>query len=195
MDGTTSAGTTGNSGMLSALLRNIDMRALLHRVIDEIASEQEGRAAGPTARPLGSCLALPENLPLALLPELARDLVRVIGFHPTMALVSAKGGQCILVPKGERRRGVAFMDELAEIVGAEAAAALCHTYGGGYLTIPNCKKALGEVRRDYARLRFDALTTGANPIGARAAVNLLATEFGVSQSTLWEWNRTASKVK
>ena len=130
-------------------------------------------------------VSLPEGVSIESLPETARELITIIGIGPTMKLIEACGGQRFLVPKGVRTRGQSYFDELAEIVGREAAEKMGVALGGRYLAIPNCKKALGAVRRNTIVSRFDAMTTGANALSARAAVNRLATEFGLCSSTIW----------
>ena len=131
-----------------------------------------------------------DTLPMSLLPDSAKDLIRVIGLQPALALIQAKSGQVFMVPKGKRWTGQLFMEELAEIMGQEAVEIFCREYGGMYFTVPSCKRAFAAMRQAHVRKQFDALTQSANPISARAAVNRLASEFDLSQKTIWTYIKT-----
>ena len=138
-----------------------------------------------TSQPHTDSPSLPEGVSVAHLPGTAQELISVIGFSPAMKLIAARGGQQFTVPKGKRVRGKRFIEDLAEIIGSEAAERMVLAFGGCNLTIPCCKEALRKVRIDIIINRFDEMTTGIDAISARAAANLLATEFGLASSTIW----------
>ena len=60
---------------------------------------------------------------------------------------------------------------------------LCRHYGGSYLSVPKCARALRATRDSRLQARFDELTRGSR--SARCAVSLLVTEFGLVESSVW----------
>lgn len=121
---------------------------------------------------------------LDALPHSARELVDVIGLPAALAFIVAYGNQQVLIPKGERAKGIAQLEQFAEIIGAEATSKLAHHYGGGYFSVPKCAKALRQARNQAICAKFDAIT--ATDKSARFAVGQLAAEFDLNYTTIWE---------
>jgi hypothetical protein len=130
------------------------------------------------------------KLSLAHLPRTARDLVDLIGLPAALALIEARAGQVITVPKRKRKAGHTLFEELADLIGADAAEKIVGRYGGEYLTVPSCKRAAHAVRDAELQARFDALLQEGQ--GARAVANQLAAEFGLDVSTVWRASKRAA---
>lgn len=74
------------------------------------------------------------------LPPFAQELVDLIGFEPTMALVRAFGGIPLRIPK--RSSGGANYEAIAELVGQDAADKLVARYGGDRVKMPRCQRLM-----------------------------------------------------
>lgn len=109
------------------------------------------------------------------LPEVARNLVRLIGWRQAESLIAELGGIPYPVPKGaaNNRAGAMRYERLAEVVGPRAADALVAEYGGEVLPVPNCKVAVARAKMRAMRARCDA----------GATLEEIALEFGVT--TRW----------
>lgn len=96
----------------------------------------------------------------SLLPYTAQALIDALGASAALALLDARPGCTILIPKHADKHpsGARRWVELAEIVGAEAMQALAKRYGGDVLDIPTCKRARDELRARKIRAEFDRLT-------------------------------------
>ena len=130
------------------------------------------------------------KLSLAHFPQTARDLVDLIGLVATLRLIEAAAGQVLTIPKGKRKKGMVLLDNLAAIVGEDAAEKIVGRYGGGYLTVPSCKRAALAVRDAELQARFDALLK--DGLGARAVANRIAGEFRLDVSTVWRISKRAA---
>ncbi len=106
----------------------------------------------------------------ALLPYTAQALVGILGATPACALLSARPGCTLLIPKhpDHNPAGAKRWVELAEIVGAQGMQALATRYGGDVLDIPTCKAARDELRHRAIRAEFDRLTTSEGMSGKQA---------------------------
>lgn len=82
------------------------------------------------------------------LPETALDLIGLIGWERTQALIAELGGVPFPVPKraNGNAAGARRYLQLAEIVGRQAADLILRCYGDDVLNIPNCKTALSRAR-------------------------------------------------
>ncbi|HAF56026.1 MAG TPA: hypothetical protein DCL01_12660 [Thauera sp.] len=82
------------------------------------------------------------------LPETALDLIGLIGWERTQALIAELGGVPFPVPKraNNNAAGARRYLQLAEIVGRQAADVILRCYGDDVLNIPNCKTALRRAR-------------------------------------------------
>lgn len=129
------------------------------------------------------------KLSIAHLPRTARDLIDLIGLPATLALIEARAGQVLTIPKRKRKSGEDLFVGLAALVGAPAAEKMVGRYGGEYLTIPRCHRAAHAVRDAALQARFDALLTDGLP--ARAVANRLAGEFGIDVTTVWRASKRA----
>lgn len=95
------------------------------------------------------------------LPETARNLVRLLGWHGAEALIRELGGIPFPVPKGANNNaaGAARFERLAELVGNRGAEAIVAEYGDQILSIPNCKLAVARAKMRAMRARCDAGAT------------------------------------
>lgn len=90
-----------------------------------------------------------EEVDVADLPPLARELVALIGFGATIQLITARPGLPTYIP------GMASESHfIAGVVGMHCFALLVKNYGGTAITLPNCKFALTKIRhRNIIKLR------------------------------------------
>ncbi len=95
-----------------------------------------------------------------LLPGTAQVLIDVIGATHACALLAARPGCTLIIPKHPDRNpaGAKRWAELAEIVGEEGMQALAKRWGGDAIDIPTCKAARDELRHRAIRAEFDRLT-------------------------------------
>jgi hypothetical protein len=96
----------------------------------------------------------------ALLPYTAQALIGCLGPAPAAALLAARPGCTLLIPKHPDKHpaGAKRWDELAGIIGEEAMHHLAKRYGGDVIDIPTCKQARDELRNRAIRKEFDRLT-------------------------------------
>lgn len=118
------------------------------------------------------------------LPASAQNLVRLIGLIKTLKLVDNLGGTTFPVPVGSNRLGQMRYERLAEVIGEDAATALCAEYARENLYIPNCKEAIRKVRDRIIHSRFDALVK--NGHSSNAAVDMLARENTLCDRRIWK---------
>lgn len=104
------------------------------------------------------------------LPESARQLAVVIGMPAVIALVQARGGRTVEMP---RKPAGAWFDGLCADIGEDAARALIAWAPGVRLTIPNCKAAISKARQRA----IAAADTG-------KSANEIAAAFGVHERTV-----------
>lgn len=83
------------------------------------------------------------------LPPVFRDVAEAIGLPAALALVERWGGVPVWVPKQ-----VTSEHPLVELLGLEAAGKLSELYGGDYLRVPRCARAVrlardAEIQRRY----------------------------------------------
>lgn len=94
-------------------------------------------------------------------PKTAGELIHIAGIDATAALITAWPGQEFPVPVHGRRAnklGARRFEQLAEIVGEEAAQRIVDHWGGLKLTIPNCKAAVWVRQQSDIRAMYDRLT-------------------------------------
>lgn len=109
-----------------------------------------------------------------LLPPTIREIVRLIGYGPAMALVRAFGGQELRIPRGE---GSDTWAALCEVIGEPATRRLAATYSGGEpLYIALCYRAMLADRNHRMVARYDALLAEGH--SGRGAVSVIVREFG-----------------
>ena len=123
-----------------------------------------------------------DQVEIARLPAVARELAEVVGLPAAARLVEALGGTTYPIPKRETRRGELRYAYLAGIVGAGAADKLVRRYGGTDLYVPRCSDALRHVRdaaicREYDRLIAD--------MSGNAAVQRLARAHNLSDRRIF----------
>ena len=87
------------------------------------------------------------------LPDMARQLIDLIGMTNTFKLVDQWGGTTFPVAAGKHALGRLRYDMLAEAVGVQAADKLTAEYGRTRLYIPQCSGALRRARRNAGRRR------------------------------------------
>jgi hypothetical protein len=95
------------------------------------------------------------------LPPVARELVTLIGWEATLALVTHAGGVNFRVPRGfdNNPAGARRAALLEDILGHDAAARLIAACGGCVLQIPTLRVALARARNTAIRLDCDAGAT------------------------------------
>lgn len=79
------------------------------------------------------------------LPRSVVEMIALIGFAPTMALVQAFAGNVIKIPIHSRPGGH-LRERLVRLMGVPAAEQLIAAYGGERLSIPRCVAALRDSR-------------------------------------------------
>lgn len=107
------------------------------------------------------------------MPSTARDLIDVIGWPATRALIMEYGGAFVAIPLGKNNNaaGAARYEHFVEVIGADCADKLISVYGGDELPIPTCVRAIARARQRRIQARFDA----------GATVRELCAEFGITQ--------------
>ena len=86
------------------------------------------------------------------LPRNARDIIDRLGPAVTLRLIRTLGGTTIPVPMRLTPVGEARYRRLCDMIGEEAAKALCREYAGTNLYIPTCRQAAAD-ERDAALIR------------------------------------------
>lgn len=124
----------------------------------------------------------------ALLPSTADELIRHVGLEPALTLMNTWPGVRVRVPKhvAANEAGQRQWARLAEMVGEHAMPALCAHWGGQHLDVPVCAELLDELRNDWVRRRFDALTTceGAGRLSAYGATGQICIELAEAAQPL-----------
>lgn len=105
-----------------------------------------------------------------LLPYTAQALIELIGVEAACALLEARPGCVLRVPKhpDKHPEGARRWAELAEIIGEDGMQRLAARFGGDILEIPTCAAARKELRDRMIRAEFDRLTMIEGLSGARA---------------------------
>lgn len=87
-------------------------------------------------------MSLPEDIDIALLPGVVREIADLVGVPAAIKIVGKYGGVRLSVPLD-----VGPEHPLAELIGLAAAEQLARTYGGmEHFDIPRCARALRHVR-------------------------------------------------
>lgn len=117
------------------------------------------------------------------LPRSVRDILERLGPAMTLRLVAALGGTTVPVPMRASVAGEGRYRQLCDIVGKEAATALCREYGGTNIYIPACKRAVAD-RRDRALIADrDAMAHAG--LSEREIVAGLALKYQLSDRHVW----------
>ncbi len=106
----------------------------------------------------------------------------LIGLPKTLLLVKSLGGTTFLMPKRVTRLGEERYTILADIIGADAASALCRHYGGLAVYIPRCAHALRCIRDKEIILAFEA----SQGQSANAVIAQLAHTYAISDRRIWK---------
>lgn len=108
------------------------------------------------------------------LPKAAQELVSVMGVVAAAALLNARPGFEITIPKHADRHpeGAQRWAELAAFVGDAGMRALAERYGGDVLCIPVCKASRALLRDRAIRAEFDHLTRTHGYSGRRAVAEI-----------------------
>lgn len=117
---------------------------------------------------------------IADLPTSLQKLVTEIGWEPTLALVTAYGGETLQVP-----RGVLDSPELIGLqatLGHAAAHILIHHYSGRCLYVPRCHEI---QRKQKAREIVSTFESLKGEMSSNRAVSHLASQYGVSDRSIW----------
>ena len=118
------------------------------------------------------------------LPDVARDLVQLIGLQHAVTLVEHLGGTTFPVAEGSRPLGRVRYDMLAEIVGVPAADKLTQAYARTRLYIPRCADALRLARNRAICAEFDALIAPGNDCSGKDAEFALARKYRLSDRAI-----------
>lgn len=108
----------------------------------------------------------------SLLPPVIREIVRLIGHGPAMALVREFGGQDLRIPKTEAS---ATWAALAEVIGEPAMKTLARAFGGEQLSVALCDKSIKADRNRKMIARYETLLGAGH--SSRGAVSVLVREF------------------
>ncbi|WP_274369944.1 Mor transcription activator family protein [Morganella morganii] len=119
-----------------------------------------------------------------LLPDTLRQIAALIGYPATLKLIDTFGGTTFTFVKGLHPAGLKRLEQLAGIVGRDAAGTLNNHFAGMEIYIPNASAAMREVRnqrfiRDIGRLSEQGLSTV-------KAVAKLCPEYGFSDRHAWD---------
>lgn len=120
---------------------------------------------------------------LCLLPDTARQLVRLLGLDAALNLVRAMGGRTVRVPHGNTARGRAVLADLARCVGEDGARALAREYAATQLYIPRCTRAFAALRN--AALARDHEQWSGQGLSERGTVSRLSARYGISDRYVW----------
>ena len=124
------------------------------------------------------------------LPDMARQLVDLIGLANTFTLIEKWGGTTFPVAAGKHALGRLRYDALAEAVGVQAADKLTQEYGCTRLYIPQCAVALRQARNRAICAEFDQLIAPGNDTSSNDAVFLLARKYKISDRLVWQILKT-----
>ncbi len=117
------------------------------------------------------------------LPRNARDIIDRLGPAVTLRLIKALGGTTIPVPMRLTPVGEARYRRLCDMIGEDAAKALCREYAGTNLYIPTCRQAAAD-ERDAALIRDrDAMARAG--LSEREIVTGLALKYHLSDRHVW----------
>lgn len=116
---------------------------------------------------------------LSHLPQSAQLIVSLIGLPATVLLVEKRGGRTLSL----HRRGDS-VKRLAGIVGEAAADSLFEHYGSEPIVVPRCTAALKNLRNEKIHAEFDRMT-GAERQTARAAIDTIVDNFGLTERQIW----------
>ena len=128
------------------------------------------------------------------LPDVARQLVDLVGLSNTVSLVERLGGTTFPVAAGVNALGKLRYNLLAEIVGVTAADKLTKEYGRTRLYIPTCAKALREARNRAICAEFSQLTAPGGDVSGNDAVFTLARKYRVSDRLVWQILKTTDML-
>ncbi|MGU3416724.1 hypothetical protein ACLBW0_24625 [Enterobacteriaceae bacterium C34A] len=121
----------------------------------------------------------------ALLPEIARQIARLIGFPVTQALIERFGGVNFPVGRNLRSIGDRRLDMLRGVVGEEKSQILSRYFGDdGSFYIPRCAAALREYRNQCFLAEVDDLVHQSEPL--RMALILLGPRYGIANARAWQ---------
>lgn len=140
-------------------------------------------AAQPSLAPLPPLSSMLQGLGWYGLPASAQELARTIGLPQALELVDWLGGCTLRVPLGTTPQGRKVLDDIAQRLGAPAAAALARRYAGTEVYVPNCKLALAKAR-DAALVR-DRDLLAAQGVTERQIVKVLAQRYRLAERTVW----------
>lgn len=121
---------------------------------------------------------------LSHLPEVAADIVHLIGVNQAMKLFKSFGGTTFPIGKGVRFLGGARAKALQTILADEEIKLLMHHFNGEYLYLPRCGRLLREVRNrkflsEFATMRQEGSS-------ATMTMTCLCPKYGFSDRYGWE---------
>lgn len=117
------------------------------------------------------------------LPRNARDILERLGPVFTLRLVRALGGTTIPVPMRATATGDVRYRKLRDMIGDDAASALCREYAGTNLYVPACRQAIAD-KRDALLIR-DRDAMAQTGLSERDIVTGLALKYRLSDRHVW----------
>ncbi len=119
-----------------------------------------------------------------LLPDTLRQIAVLIGYPATLKLIDAFGGTTFTFVKGLHPAGLKRLEQLACVVGRNAADTLNGHFAGTEMYIPNAAAAMREVRNQ--RFIHDIKTLSEQGLSTVKAVAKLCPEYGFSDRHAWD---------
>ena len=125
------------------------------------------------------------------LPEIVQDIVDVIGYASTEALLRAIGGTTFAFGRGVK--DTPRLQILIKAIGAAKTYQLLAVFGGSEEYIPRCDKALKMLRN--IRFKEDYLQLKLAGKSATMAIMELCPKYGITDRTGWDIIRIESLSK
>lgn len=116
----------------------------------------------------------------ALLPEIVREIVDIIGFADTEKLIRAFGGLEFFFRKGE-----VYYPKLIDVLGEDVAEQLYQYFKGERVYLPRCDIALRALRNARFRTEYHYLTQNEQKSGRQAMI-ALCPKYQISDRMGWE---------
>lgn len=107
------------------------------------------------------------------LPQVARDLIDLVGLDAALALINHFPGVAIEVPRGVRNSPM--QRKLRQIMGVEAADIFIQHHAGNPFRVPMCKAAMRDVQNAEIIAQVEAGTP----------VWQVAIAYGMHERTIW----------
>ena len=118
-------------------------------------------------------------------PETAMNLLRLVGFHATLAVVREFGGIDVRLPAEKNKLQNKVYSQLVALIGEKKAEAIRFEYQNeNYWYVPMCARAMYELQKIEITREFDDLLRNES---SRKAVIILARKY-------WKSNRAIENI-